>query len=104
MIRAIPPENLTEFFGRNALARVIDVFVDLCLSPNDRFYSDAERALVSFVKDDSFSDVTSHVGKRVSFDPDSNVNDKSDIHTPKERCSRNSGKAGSQIDFNDEQP
>jgi hypothetical protein len=41
---------------------------------------------------------------RVSFDPDSNVNDESDLHDEKELSPRNSTEAGRQIDCNDEQP
>jgi hypothetical protein len=40
---------------------------------------------------------------RVSFDPDSNVNDESDLHPQKDLSPRNSTEAGRQIDFNDEQ-
>jgi hypothetical protein len=39
---------------------------------------------------------------RVSFDPDSNVNDKTESQDKKERSPRNSTEAGRQIDFNDE--
>jgi hypothetical protein len=41
---------------------------------------------------------------RVSFEPDSNINDESDVHDKKELSPRNSSEAGRQIDFNDEQP
>jgi hypothetical protein len=41
---------------------------------------------------------------RVSFDPDSNVNEESDSHDEKEPSARNSTEAGIQIDCNDEQP
>jgi hypothetical protein len=40
---------------------------------------------------------------RVSFEPDSNVNDASDVHPKKDSSPRNSSEAGRQIDFNDEQ-
>jgi hypothetical protein len=40
----------------------------------------------------------------VSFDPDSKVNDESDLHPLKHPSPRNSTDAGRQIDFNDEQP
>jgi hypothetical protein len=40
---------------------------------------------------------------RVSFDPDSNVNDESDLQPEKDFSPRNSTEAGRQIDFNDEQ-
>jgi hypothetical protein len=39
----------------------------------------------------------------VSFDPDSNVNDESDLHHEKELSPTNSTEAGRQIDFSDEQ-
>jgi hypothetical protein len=41
---------------------------------------------------------------RVSFDPNSNVNDDSELHELKELLPRNSTEAGRQIDFNNEQP
>jgi hypothetical protein len=41
---------------------------------------------------------------RVSFDPNSNVNDESELHMAKERFPRRSTDAGRQIDCNDEQP
>jgi hypothetical protein len=41
---------------------------------------------------------------RVSFDPDSNVNDQSDLHLEKDSLPRNSTDAGRKIDCNDEQP
>jgi hypothetical protein len=40
---------------------------------------------------------------RASFDPNSNVNDESAVHSEKELSPRNSTEAGRQIDFNDEQ-
>jgi hypothetical protein len=40
----------------------------------------------------------------VSFDPDSNVNDKSETHLPKELDPRNSTEEGIQIDINVENP
>jgi hypothetical protein len=40
---------------------------------------------------------------RVSFDPDSNVNDESDVHPIKVQAPRNSTDAGKQMDSNDEQ-
>jgi hypothetical protein len=40
---------------------------------------------------------------RVSFDPGSNVNDKTDLHEQREAAPRNSTDAGRQIDLNDEQ-
>jgi hypothetical protein len=40
---------------------------------------------------------------RVSFDPDSNVNNESNLHGEKEPTRRNPTDAGRQIDFNDEQ-
>jgi hypothetical protein len=39
----------------------------------------------------------------VSFDPDSNVNEESDVHLWKQLSPRNSTDAGRQIDFNNEQ-
>jgi hypothetical protein len=41
---------------------------------------------------------------RVSFDPDSNINDESHQQYEKASSPRNSTDAGRQIDFNDEQP
>jgi hypothetical protein len=40
---------------------------------------------------------------RVSFDPGSMINEKSDVQSRKQCPSRNSTEAGRQIDFNDEQ-
>jgi hypothetical protein len=40
----------------------------------------------------------------VSFDPGSNVNDRSDLHDAKQFSPRNPTGAGIQIDSNDEQP
>jgi hypothetical protein len=40
---------------------------------------------------------------RVSFDPDSNVNDERDVQSEKHLSPRNSTEAGRQIDFSDEQ-
>jgi hypothetical protein len=39
---------------------------------------------------------------RLSFEPDSNVNDESDVHKENEDSPRNSTEAGRQIDVNDE--
>jgi hypothetical protein len=41
---------------------------------------------------------------RVSLDPDSNVNDESDVHDENKRASRHSTEAGTQIDRRDFQP
>jgi hypothetical protein len=41
---------------------------------------------------------------RVSCEPDSNVNDQSELQSETGICPRNSTDAGRQIDFNDEQP
>jgi hypothetical protein len=40
---------------------------------------------------------------RISFDPDSNVNDESELHDEKQPSPRNSTEAGREIDLNDEQ-
>jgi hypothetical protein len=41
---------------------------------------------------------------RISLDPDSKVNDESDLHSRKQRSQRTSTDAGRQIVFNDKQP